>query len=168
MSNIYEKLAAARKTIRNTTTKKAGRNTYSGYDYFTPEQVEQLVFTACEKEGLIVLTSLRKDGFGYFQELILKDIQEPMSELRFELRTEMPEIKATNAAQQMGGMDTYSERYIKMKVFQIKDNNLDFDAHDNRKVYPSKPISPEQYSGNGKVSKHSPRYDDAEHDVSNA
>jgi hypothetical protein len=39
----------------------------------------------------------------------------------------------------MGGMDTYSDRYLKMKVFQIKDNNLDFDAHDNRPVV-NKPV----------------------------
>jgi hypothetical protein len=52
--------------------------------------------------------------------------------LHFELRTEKPTIKATNDTQQMGGMDTYSERYIKMKVFCIKDNSLDPDAQDNR------------------------------------
>jgi len=32
----------------------------------------------------------------------------------------------------MGGTDTYSERYLKQKVFQIKDNNLDPDSQDNR------------------------------------
>ena len=52
---------------------------------------------------------------------------------------------ATNETQQMGGTDTYSERYIKMKVFQIKDNNLDIDSQDNRtkaSVIAPQPLSP--------------------------
>jgi hypothetical protein len=140
--NIYEKLAEARRIIRSTTTPKAGKNEYSKYDYFTPEQVEQLVFNACKETKTICLTSLKQDQFGYYQELRFIDLESTESValantnergcLIFELRTEKPEIKATNATQQMGGMDTYSERYIKMKVFQIKDNNLDFDSHDNR------------------------------------
>ncbi|MGB8006425.1 MAG: ERF family protein [Terriglobales bacterium] len=141
--NIYEKLAEARRIIRTTATAKAGNNSYSNYDYFTPEQVEQLVFNACEKTGTICITSLTKDEGGYYQRLDFVDIEEKdggvHQSIRFELRTEKPDIKATNSTQQMGGMDTYSERYIKMKAFQIKDNNLDFDAHDNRQ--PAKPIA---------------------------
>lgn len=146
--NIYEKLAAARKHIRENAPKKEGHNSYSAYDYFTPEQVEALVAKACEEVKAICLTSLSQDQYGYYQVLKfvdLEDTSEKSTFLTFELRTEKPEIKATNATQQMGGMDTYSERYIKMKVFQIKDNNLDFDSQDNRKVYPTKSQHPEQF-----------------------
>lgn len=133
MSNIYKKLAEARKHIRECGVKKEGKNTYSNYDYFTPEQVEQLVAGACEKTNTICVTSLRQDQYGYYQSLAFIDLEaEAGDAVTFELRTEKPEIKATNATQQMGGMDTYSERYIKMKVFQIKDNNMDFDSQDNR------------------------------------
>ena len=51
-------------------------------------------------------------------------------------------MTATNDTQQMGGTDTYSERYIKMKVFQIKDNNLDFDSQDNTKKVSTEPDKP--------------------------
>ena len=161
MDNIYSKLAEARKIIRETKEKKAGHNSYSGYDYFTPEQVEALVADACEKTKTICVTNLRRDQYGYYQELRFIALENPLmatkqqgegveliDQITFELRTEPPEIKATNAAQQMGGMDTYSERYIKMKVFQIKDNNLDFDSQKNeteRRVYPSKATHPEQF-----------------------
>jgi hypothetical protein len=132
MTNIYIKLAEARDLIRKTKVSKGGTNEYSKYDYFTPEQVESLVAEACEKTNTICLTSLKKDEYGYFQVLKLINMEKPDEYLDFELRTEKPSIKATNDTQQMGGMDTYSERYIKMKVFQIKDNNLDFDLQDNR------------------------------------
>lgn len=126
------KLQKARSIIKNSDLTKKGKNDFSGYDYYTPEQVEDLVYKACEETNLICLTNLKKDEFGYFQELRLVDLDNIDDFIVFELRTEMPEIKATNASQQMGGMDTYSERYLKMKVFQIKDNNLDFDSKDNR------------------------------------
>lgn len=150
MSNIYQKLAEARKIIRETKITKDGKNSFAGYAYFTPEQVEELVAKACETTKTICLTNLRIDERGYYQELDFVDLEvspegsedqlvRPDS-IRFELRTAMPEIKATNAAQQMGGMDTYSERYLKMKVFQIKDNNLDFDAQDNSTEPAHKPL----------------------------
>src|ERR1039458_4417922 len=140
--NIYEKLAAARKLIRETKLKKEGENAFSKYQYFTPEQVESLVAKACEETKTICITSLKMDDHGYYQRLSFVDLEKIADEtgamfndaIEFELRTEKPDIKATNATQQMGGMDTYSERYIKMKVFQIKDNDLDFDAQDNRPV----------------------------------
>lgn len=131
--SIYQKLADARKIIKDTNVKKEGTNTYSKYDYFTPEQVEHLVADAGEKTKTLCTTNLRADEYGYYQELQFIDLESPDNFLTFVMRTDVPEIKATNRTQQLGGMDTYSERYIKMKVFQIKDNNLDFDSQDNRK-----------------------------------
>lgn len=135
--------------------KKEGTNAFSKYDYFTPEQVEALVYEACEEVKAICVTSLKIDERGYYQELEFVDLEPPSGKkpdsIRFELRTEKPDIKATNVTQQMGGMDTYSERYIKMKAFQIKDNTLDFDAQDNRGPAP-KPKSYEQGALAAKIS----------------
>lgn len=136
--NIYEKLSNARKLIRERELKKDGKNDFSKYDYFTPEAVEKLVSEACEETKLLSLCNLTKDEHGYVQTLKLVNIENPDETLDFTLRTEKPAIKATNDTQQMGGMDTYSERYIKMKVFCIKDNSLDFDAQDNRDSTPAK------------------------------
>lgn len=132
--NLYEKLNRARELVRSTKHKKAGTNTYSKYDYFTPEQVELIVAEVCMETKMLPLCSLRRNEYGLYQELSLINLED-ISEtpLVFELATTKGELKATNETQQMGGTDTYSERYLKMKVFQIKDNNLDFDAHDNAK-----------------------------------
>lgn len=130
---LYEKLDKARELVRNTKHKKQGRNEYSKYDYFTPEQVELIVAEVCKETKMLPLCSLKRNEFGLYQELTLVNREDVTEKLVFELATVQGELKATNATQQMGGTDTYSERYIKMKVFQIKDNNLDFDAHDNAK-----------------------------------
>lgn len=132
MKNIYKKLNEARSLVRKGGYKKEGRNDYSKYDYFTPEQVENIVAEVTEKTKTMCICNFKQDTLGYFQELRLVDL-ESEEELVFELRTEKGELKATNATQQMGGTDTYSERYLKMKVFQIKDNNLDFDSKDHTK-----------------------------------
>lgn len=142
MNKIYDKLNQARQLVRNTKHKKEGRNTYSKYDYFTPEQVETIVSEVTEKTKMLVLCNLKRNQYGLFQELTLVDLENEGETLSFELATEMGSLTATNETQQMGGTDTYSERYIKMKVFQIKDNNLDFDSQDNTQKPKDKEVKP--------------------------
>jgi hypothetical protein len=148
---IYQKLQEARKLVTKNGYKKEGRNDYSKYDYFTPEQVEQIVAEITEETQTMCICNLKRNEFGLYQELKLVDL-ESEEELIFELATEKGEIKATNSAQQMGGTDTYSERYIKMKVFQIKDNNLDPDSKDNRVVdYGEKKVGVKEYRAKNKA-----------------
>ena len=136
--NIYEKLDKARELIRNTPLTK----TASGgmFKYFTPEEVESLVAGACAEHKLLPLCNLRRNEFGLYQEMTLIDLEEKPNvgqqiytphQITFTLATEKGSLKNTNESQNMGSTDTYSERYIKMKVFQIKDNNLDPDGHQN-------------------------------------
>jgi hypothetical protein len=141
MSKILLKLQEARLTVYNSDLKKAGRNDYSKFDYYTPEQVERLVDKACSVTKTIVICNLKADEFGLYQTLDFMDLESDES-LHFEMRTKHGSITATNETQQMGGTDTYSERYIKMKVFQIKDNNLDCDSQDNKKVAPKSDFAP--------------------------
>ena len=138
--SLYQKLNTARELVRKTKHKKAGHNTYAKFDYYTPEQVEMIVAEVCEATKMIPVCNLRRNEYGVFQELTLVDLEDETKTLVFELATVPGEMKATNATQQMGGTDTYSERYIKMKVFQIKDNNLDPDSQDNSKKTKAKQI----------------------------
>lgn len=131
--NIYEKLAKARELVKKTKHKKEGRNEHSKYDYFTPEQIEMIVSEVCAETKLLPLYSLVRNSYGLYQAVELVDLEDPKDQLVFTLATEKGALTATNASQQMGSTDTYSERYLKMKVFQIKDNNLDPDSQDNRK-----------------------------------
>lgn len=140
MKKLLEKLQKAREIIKTSDLKKAGRNEYSKFDYYTPEQVESLVDKACKETNTIILCNLKADEFGLFQTLDFIDL-ESEEKLTFEMRTKHGSITATNETQQMGGTDTYSERYIKMKVFQIKDNNLDIDSQDNRPKQAVKPVA---------------------------
>ena len=125
--NIYEKLDKAREDVRETPLKK----TKSGgmFKYFTPEEVEQIVSGACTTQKILPVCSLKRNEHGLYQEMVLVDLENTSDTIVFTLATMKGDLKNTNETQNMGSTDTYSERYIKMKVFQIKDNNLDPDGH---------------------------------------
>jgi len=131
MKALIKKIANAKKDIKSANLKKGGTNSFSKYNYFTPEQVETLVSNACESEGLITKFDLKRNEFGEYGVLTVIDTE--TGELTtYEMATAIPEIKATNIAQQLGGCVTYTERYLKMSAFGIVENANDFDAHDNR------------------------------------
>jgi hypothetical protein len=147
---IYEKLNKAREEVRTGGYTKDGRNEYSKYDYFTPETVEKIVSEVCAKNKLLTVCNFLADQYGLYQELRLIDLEDT-EEMVFILRTAMGEMKATNATQQMGGTDTYSERYLKMKVFQIKDNNVDPDSKDNTVQLGEKKLGRKDYNSKNKA-----------------
>jgi hypothetical protein len=130
MKDLLKKLSEARKIIRATQIKKAGLNKFSGFGYFTPEQIEQLTSDACEKTGLITTFDLKRNELGEYGELKVIDIDTEQS-LIFTMITAVPDIKATNAAQQIGGCQTYTKRYSLMNAFDIAENDLDPDSKDN-------------------------------------
>lgn len=126
---VLSKLAAARLFIRAKKHKPDASNTFSNYNYFSPEIVSKLVNDACIETNAICVFNLKKDEYGFLGELTFTDLEtgEGMTTI---MRTERPSIKATNETQQMGGMQTYTKRYCLMSLFDIEDNSIDFDSQD--------------------------------------
>jgi hypothetical protein len=132
MKELLNKLAAAKAEIKATKLKKEGKNTYSNYEYFTPSQIEFLVANACHANKLLTSFDLIRNELGVYGRLTVYDLESGES-LSTEMASAIPEIKATNIAQQLGGCVTYTERYLKMSLFGITDNQLDFDTTENTK-----------------------------------
>lgn len=132
MKELLNKLASAKAEIKSTKLKKEGKNTYSNYEYFTPSQIEFLVATACHNNKLLTSFDLIRNELGVYGRLTIYDL-ESGEKLTTEMASAIPEIKATNIAQQLGGCVTYTERYLKMSLFGITDNQLDFDTTENTK-----------------------------------
>jgi hypothetical protein len=126
--SVFAKLLNARISIRETETKKLGHNDYSNYDYFTPEQISDMVHKACVEQGLLTVFVMKREPLGLKADLVVLDIDNPDNNINFTMPTDIPAMKATNIVQQLGGAMTYTERYLQMTAFQIKDNTLDFDA----------------------------------------
>ena len=135
---LLSKLALARTFIKSKKLKKDGTNEYSKYNYYTPEYVDSLVNEACIEANIICLFNLQCDQFGYFGEISTFDLESGENIVTI-MRTAQPLITATNATQQMGGMNTYTKRYAFMSLFGIEDNTIDFDSQDNTKKTTSQP-----------------------------
>lgn len=125
---LIEKISAAKKEIKESKLKKEGTNKFSNYDYFTPSQIEFLVQQVCQSQKMLTKFDLIRDSLGVFGVLTIFDC-ETEDKLEYTMATAIPEIKATNISQQLGGCMTYTERYLKTSAFGITDNNLDFDSH---------------------------------------
>ena len=128
---LIQKIAKAKNEIKDSKLKKEGKNKFSNYDYFTPPQVELLVNQVCASNGMLTKFDLIRDTLGIYGRLTIFDTDSEES-LSYDMATAIPEIKATNIAQQLGGCMTYTERYLKMSAFGITDSNLDLDTYDNR------------------------------------
>ena len=127
---IIPKIAKAKAEIKESKLKKEGRNEFSKYDYFTPSQIEFLVNQVCNDNKLLTTFDLIRNELGVYGKLTIYD-QESDEKMEFIMASAIPEIKATNIAQQLGGCVTYTERYLKMSAFGITDNKLDFDTTEN-------------------------------------
>lgn len=126
---IYKKLQQARKIIAESEVKKLGHNKFSEYDYFTPEQINGLVSHAEQEAGIMTTFELVKIDTGITGILNIIDI-ETGENIQLKQLTDIPQIKATNSAQMIGGAVTYTRRYMLMTAYAIADNSLDFDANE--------------------------------------
>lgn len=160
MQNILNKLAIAKQAIAETEVKKAWRNSYSEYHYFTPEQVNKLVQDVCQKLKLFTKFDLIRDEHWIEWQLTIYDLESDEN-IVFIGATAIPEIKATNVAQQIWWCMTYTERYLKMTAFWIADNSLDFDTTENtKKTVQSK--SETQKGSEAKPTEEKPRFNKPE------
>jgi hypothetical protein len=127
------KLNKAIELIKSKNLKKKGKNTFSKYDYYTPDQVAELTTWACHEVKLFPKFDLIRNDLGITGKLSVYDIESEAEPVVFEMASAIPEIKATNISQQLGGAMTYTKRYLLMNAFDIVDNNLDFDTTENTK-----------------------------------
>ena len=131
-NKLLWKLWQAKIDIASMKISKEWTNDFSHYDYFTPEQVNKLVQKVCNEQKLFTKFDLKRNEWWVYGVLTIYDIESDET-ISFEWATAIPEIKATNVAQQIWGCMTYTERYLKMTAFWICDNSLDFDTTENTK-----------------------------------
>ena len=125
MKSILTKLNNARSFVRELSTQKKGRNNFAKYDYFQPDDIADWTQQANIKYGIVDVynNEITSEG-NYVCNLSLFCI-ETCEQISFQQVTAKPEIKATNEAQKMGGMLTYSNRYILQTAYKIAENSTD-------------------------------------------
>lgn len=131
MQKTLSKISKAIELIKSKNLAKKGRNEFSNYDYYTPEQVAELVTGVTHEVKLITKFDLIRNELGITGRLSVYDLESDEQPVIYDMASAIPEIKATNISQQLGGAMTYTKRYLLMNAFDITDNNLDFDTTEN-------------------------------------
>lgn len=137
---------------------KNGKNTFSNYDYFKPEEINKRVnplfleykifphFTTYFKEFEISTNESIEKGSIVTQkdireiaQLKLTDILNPKETIVYEMPLKEIEIKGANKMQNVGGVRTYAKRYLYMEALNISENKLDLDSDEMTDKKNSKP-----------------------------
>ena len=130
MKNVLKALQNARLYISEKKFTKKGRNNFSKYDYFTPEQIFDITLKAEFDNGLFSKFDLIEENNIIFGVLTIYHVESGES-LEFKMRSDIPDIKATNLTQKLGGAVTYTHRYLLTNAYKIAENQLDFDSDQN-------------------------------------
>ena len=162
MKNVLQKLLLCRDAISKIDVKKMGYNKFSKYDYFTPEQISTMVLKVCVENTLLTKFDLIRNELGVYWVLTVYDVESD-EKIDFTMASAIPDITATNAAQQLGGCMTYTERYLKMTAFGIVDNSLDPDTTENTESTVKAQTKPTATKTASTSSSDLPRFNDSEY-----
>lgn len=127
MKKALIKLKEARELIRNYPIYKDGKNSFAKYSYFTPEKIADIVRYVSRELNFVCLYQFKADENGVFGLITFHDLDSDEM-IAVETRASIPDIKATNKAQQYGGALTYNKRYAYTSLFDIAEGDADYDS----------------------------------------
>ena len=129
-----------------TNLKKTGENKFSGFKYYELADFTPTIIKLCNEVGLF--TKFTFDNETATLEIINSDKQEQKEIYTSPMRN--LQLKGCNDIQALGGVETYSRRYLYMCAFDIVENDM-FDGNVGKREQPPQnqqvkvvPIQPSQ------------------------
>ena len=131
---MSEKLSVKKRIVKIANLlrlEKDGKNTFSNYDYFTPNLVLANLNPLLEEHNLITIFNLKIHEFkdDYYTACLTIADTDTDEKVEYQFDIEKAEVKGANKAQNSGATLTYAKRYSLMNAFNIADNNDDFDSN---------------------------------------
>lgn len=122
-NNIYKKLAEMRVELQNCEIKKSGYNEYGKYNYYEMADFLPYINEIAKNHNVFNLYELQAE------KAILKvmDLEEDGCAIEFSIPIAEIAIKGANSMQNIGGVTTYTRRYLYMIAYEIAENDT-FDA----------------------------------------
>lgn len=147
--NIYEKMQVVKKLLSDAELKKTGKNNYSNFGYYELSDILPAIITFCENYRLFTHVNFIKEystktitteesqvqekvKVGESAVLTVINIDNPAEKIEYSSDVKDLELKAANAIQNYGGIQTYSRRYLYMNAFDIVEAEM-FDKEMNKK-----------------------------------
>ena len=119
-NGVYKRLQDARVMVKNTSLKKSGSNTYSGYDYFELADFLPAITEICKEVGICCIPNFTNERATLM--VINTDNEENF--IVFESPMKEISMKGCNEVQNLGSVQTYLRRYLYMNAFEIVENDL--------------------------------------------
>lgn len=133
--NIYAKIQSVKMKLLATNIKKSGYNKYAGYNYYELADFMPYIIKYCTEVGLF--TAVTFDSVT--ARLIIRDVDKPEDYVDYASPIEELELKGCNKIQALGGIETYSRRYLYMSAFDLVENDM-FDGVNGKKEKKTKDI----------------------------
>ena len=113
--NIYEKLIEARLKIQAKGIKKSGKNSYSGYNYFTLKDIIELIVPLCSELKMLPVISFTTESAT----LEIIDAEKPAEKIVITSPMSRAALKGCHEVQNLGAVQSYLRRYLYMAAFDI-------------------------------------------------
>ena len=121
---LYQKLAEIKLELSMAQIKKSGVNKYSGFTYYELADILPAIISLCSKYGVYTYTSYDND----MAKLTAVNTNNPTEQFSITSPMRTFELKGSNAIQVLGGIETYSRRYLYLAMFDIVESDS-FDAN---------------------------------------
>jgi len=130
--------------------KKNGKNTFSKYDYFKLEDIQDALNPLLEKHNVFMHYVLSKNNLevasdeSFCSTLTLFDTSDATNCVQYVVSLERAEVKGASNIQMSGATLTYGKRQAVMNAFNISEDDDDpnSDAHDPTNPKNLKPVAP--------------------------
>ena len=122
--NIYEKIQEVKSQLLKANLKKGGVNKFSNFTYYELTDILPTIIELCKEVKLFTAVTFTEEF------AILRIINSEKTDEVVEYSSPMRqlELKGCNQIQALGGVETYSRRYLYMCAFDITENDM-FDGN---------------------------------------
>ena len=131
--NIYQKIQMVKESILKENLKKSGENKYAGFKYYELADFTPSIIKLCNEVGLFTKITFSEELATLF--IVNTDNTNEIEEYTSPMRNLV--LKGCNEIQALGGVETYSRRYLYMSAFDIIENDM-FDAKSGNEIVESK------------------------------
>ena len=118
--NIYRKIQNVKEELLKANLKKTGENKFAGFKYYELADFLPTIIQLCNKEGLATQVSFEED----YAKLRITNIDKPEEFIDYTSPMRRLDLKGCNEIQSLGGVETYSRRYLYQAAFDIIENDM--------------------------------------------
>ena len=117
--NLFQKIQRIRVELQDLDLKKTGENKYAGFKYYELADFLPELNKLSDKYGVCNCISFDNE----YATLIIYDSDSEQT-LKFTSPMRELELKGCNAIQGLGGVETYSRRYLYLTAYEIVENDF--------------------------------------------